>query len=85
MLKCEVEVARLAQARARPGILAEHLVLRRGRKAGNERGRNAHAEEGVVAIVPVMVEAGRPQAGLLHGRVISPNRIQSHIMEMTIG
>ena len=60
MLKCEVEVARLAQARARPGILAEHLVLRRGRKAGNERGRNAHAEEGVVAIVPVMVEAGRP-------------------------
>src|SRR5216683_1287688 len=31
-----------------------------------------------------MVETGRPQAGLLHGRVISSNRIQCHIMKMTI-
>ena len=85
MLKREVEVAGLAQACARAGILTEDLILRRRWKSGYQRWRNADAEEGVVAIVPVMVQAGRPKAGLLHGREISSNGIQCHIMEMTIG
>ena len=45
MLKREVEVARLTQARACTGILTEDLILRRGRKTREERGGNAHAEE----------------------------------------
>ena len=45
MVKREVKVARLTQARACAGILAEDLILGSGGKPGNERGRNAHAKE----------------------------------------
>ena len=38
MLKSEVEVAGLTQARACTGILTEDLILRSGRKAGEKRG-----------------------------------------------
>src|SRR5258708_33437181 len=76
MLKGKAEVARLVQTGACAGILPEDLILRRRRKACYERRRNADAQEGVVAIVPVMVEAGGPQTGLFHDRIVAANAIE---------
>ncbi len=73
VLKGKTEVPRLVHPSPRAGILAEDLILRSGGKAGHERGRNAHAQERIVVIVPTLVEAGRPQAGLLHGRIVAAN------------
>src|SRR5882762_554904 len=71
MLRREVEVARLAQARARAGILTKDLVLRGGWQPGGERRRNTHAEERAVSIVPMMVDSSRPQARLFHDREVT--------------
>src|SRR5256885_13720334 len=68
VLSGDAEVAGLAQAGARAGVLAKDLVLRGGRKAGSERGRNADANEGVVAIVPALIEAGGAKPALFCGR-----------------
>ena len=85
MLESEIEVARLVVAGARAGVLTEDLVLRSGRQAGDKRWGNTNAKEGVVMIVPAMIDARGPKAGLFLERLVSTNGFQCHIMEMTVG
>src|SRR6266571_1217593 len=77
VLKGNVEVARLIVASARAGVLTKDLILRRGGETGDKRGRDANAEEGIVAVVPALVDAGRPQAGLFRDRVVAANAIET--------
>src|SRR5262249_37922741 len=79
VLRGDVEVAGLLEACTRAGILAEDLILRSGRKAGGEGGRNADANEGGVAIVPTLVEASGPGAGLFGDGIIAAKRIQADV------
>ncbi len=76
MLEGKAEVARLVQSGACSGILPEDLILRGGGKTGHKRWGNAHTKERMVAIVPILIDAGGPQTGLFHGRVVTANAIQ---------
>src|SRR5208337_723304 len=79
VLKGHVEVAGLIDARAGAGILAKDLVLRGGLNPGDQRRRDADAEERSIVIAPALIEAGGPQTGFFRSREIASDGCQGNI------
>src|SRR5579859_6834410 len=79
VLESNIEIARLVVAGARTGVLPEYLVLRSGRKPGNERRRNTYANKRIVVIVPTLIKTRRPETCFLHHRIIPAHGIHAYI------
>src|ERR1700674_1074029 len=72
------EVARLVQTGARAGVLAEDLILCRGLDPCHKRWRYAHAQKGIIAVVPALVQPRRPQARFFSNREVPTQGSQRH-------
>src|SRR5208283_2993880 len=79
VLEGDVEIAGLIDAGARARVLAEDLVLRGGLNPGDQRRRNADAEERSIVIAPALIEARGPQTGFFSSREIAADGSQRNI------